>query len=90
MKAESISIVKLDESKNTLPMKMEMEYIFKYCVSDQPIEEMFREMLINCQEKEENYVNSQNCKMALLHVINEGIIKSVECYDRIKELIKRL
>lgn len=91
IKAASIATSENKSKSKGLPsMDGEIEYILHYCISNQPIESIFKEMIINCKDKKENYDKSQNCKLALLYTINEGMIKSTECYDKIKELIKRL
>jgi hypothetical protein len=71
-------------------MEIEIKYILEYCVGEKFVDTPFKDMLINCKEKEKDYEASQNCKFALLHIMNEGLIRSPECYDRVNSLIKRL
>jgi hypothetical protein len=92
-KPEEIIVIdkinKLTENLKT-SLELEIEYVKNYCISDKKIDISFMNMIRNCKDKEYSLVDSQNCKFALLHTINEGLIRSLECFERVRGLIKRL
>jgi hypothetical protein len=80
-----------DSKKPESPLiKIDINYIIEKCLQDRFVETPFKNMIINCQEKEIDYEAAQNCKFALLHILNEGLIRNPDCYERVNALIKRL
>jgi hypothetical protein len=85
-----ISNEKDSKKPESYSIKIDINYIIDKCLQDTFVEIPFKEMLINCQEKESDNQKSQNCKFALLHILNEGLIRNPDCYERVNSLIKRL
>ena len=70
--------------------EIEAKYIIEYCIGDKAIDQTFKQMLTTCLVIEKDKEASQKCKFGLLYIISEGLVRNIECFDRINNLIKNM